>query len=307
MKAYIIRRLLLLFPLILGVLTIVFLFLRLIPGDPVELMLGEQASGADRELLRQELGLEKPLPIQYVDFLYAALHGDFGKSLTLYPGTPVADILIDRYPYTFQLSLVSIIIAIFIAIPLGIISAIWEDSPTDSFSLALSLLGISIPNFWLGPLLILFLSYRFPLFPMPSEGGWMTIVLPAFTLGFGMSAVLLRMMRTAYLDVLSKDYMRTARGKGIHPIRIHLKHGFKNSLNPVITILGLQLGILLAGAVVTETVFSWPGIGHLVVEAIRSRDYPIIQGCIVLISFSYIIVNLITDLLYQWTDPRITL
>ncbi|MFC1851678.1 ABC transporter permease [candidate division CSSED10-310 bacterium] len=305
MKAFLIRRSLIAIPVIWGVITLVFLILRLIPGDPVEIMLGEQASTVDREQLRAELGLNKPFLTQYVDFFGDLAQGDVGTSITLYPGQQVATILWQRYPYTLELALISMVVAIVLAVPLGILSALKPQTALDQFSLTFSMLGVSIPNFWLGPLLIILFCYKWSWFPMPSQGGWQSIILPAVTLGSGMASILIRMTRTSYLDILSEQFMRTARAKGLSSCRLYLKHGLRNALNPIITIIGLQFGILLAGAVITETVFGWPGVGYLVIEAIRARDYPVVQGCIMIISFTYVIVNFFTDLLYTWADPRI--
>ncbi|MBN2385027.1 ABC transporter permease [bacterium] len=307
MKHYIIRRFVFLIPLVLGVVTLVFLIIRLVPGDPVEIMLGEQASMADRAQLRRDLGLDKPYLKQYQDFLVDLGKGRLGRSITLYPGQPVIKLLSQRYPFTLELAVLSMAIALLIALPLGIVSALRPNSWIDQFSLTLSLFGISIPNFWLGPMLIIIFCYRWVWLPMPSQGGWLTVILPAVTLGLGMSSVLIRMTRCSFLETIRLPFMKTARAKGLSSRTIYLKHGLRNALNPIITILGLQFGVLLAGAVITETVFAWPGIGYLVIEAIRARDYPIVQGCILVISLTYVLVNLVTDLMYQWVDPRVSL
>lgn len=307
MKAFVIRRLLLLSPIVFGVVTLVFLIIRLIPGDPVEIMLGEQATTVDRAQLRHELGLDKPILTQYVDFINNICHGNLGNSIILYPGQQVNLLLKNRYPFTLQLAFISMIVAVIIAIPLGILSAVKPHSYIDEFSLSVSLFGISVPNFWLGPMLIILFCYKWTILPMPSQGGWKTIILPALTLGVGMASVLIRMTRSSFIETIGSHYMRTARAKGVSPVKLYLKHGLRNALNPIITIIGLQIGVLLAGAVITETVFAWPGVGYLVIEAIRARDYPIVQGCILIISLTYVLVNLITDFMYTWADPRISM
>jgi len=288
-----------------GVVTLVFLLIHLVPGDPVEVMLGESASVADRESLRAALGLDQPLLVQYLHYLQGLLHLDLGTSFHF--RRPVWDLLLERLPATLILAAVALIITLLLSLPLGILAAVRRDSLWDTGAMTFSLLGISIPNFWLGPILILVFSLWLGWFPVSGMGGISSVILPAVTLGTGLAAVLSRMVRSNMLEVLGEDYMRTARAKGIPPMRILLHHGLRNALLPVITLLGLQLGALLAGAVITETVFSWPGIGLLTIEAIQSRDYPVVQACVLLISISYVFVNLLTDIAYAWIDPRIRL
>jgi peptide/nickel transport system permease protein len=243
--------------------------------------------------------------VQYLHYLQGLLHLDLGTSFHF--RRPVLDLLLERLPATLILAAVALIITLLLSLPLGILAAVRRDSLWDTGAMTFSLLGISIPNFWLGPILILVFSLWLGWFPVSGMGGIGSVILPAVTLGTGLAAVLSRMVRSSLLEVLGEDYMRTARAKGIPPVRILLHHGLRNALLPVITLLGLQLGALLAGAVITETVFSWPGIGLLTIEAIQSRDYPVVQACVLLISVSYVFVNLLTDIAYAWIDPRIRL
>jgi len=305
MPAYLIQRLGGALLVMFGVVSLVFLLIHLIPGDPVEVMLGESASGADREALRTTLGLNQPLPVQYRDYLAGLLQLDLGTSI--HSRRPVAELLLERLPATGLLAAATLLVTVLLALPLGIMAAVRRNTAWDSGAMAFSMLGVSIPNFWLGPLLILVFSLWLGWFPVSGQSGFGSVVLPALTLGTGLTAVLSRMVRSSMLEVLGEDYIRTARAKGLPPHRVILQHGLRNALLPVITLLGLQLGALLAGAVITETVFSWPGVGLLMIEAIQSRDYPVVQACVLLISLSYVIVNLLTDIAYAWVDPRIRL
>jgi peptide/nickel transport system permease protein len=288
-----------------GVISIVFLLIHLIPGDPVEIMLGEAASATDREALRVALGLDQPVMLQFTHYLQGLLQLDLGTSLQ--SRRPVTDLLWERLPATLLLASVTLAITLAMALPLGVFAAVRRGSRWDDGAMAFSMLGVSIPNFWLGPLLILVFSLWLGWFPVSGRESVGSVVLPALTLGTGLTAVLSRMVRSSMLEVLGEDYIRTARAKGLPPHRVILHHGLRNALLPVITLLGLQLGALLAGAVITETVFSWPGIGLLTIEAIQSRDYPVVQACVLLISVGYVLVNLLTDIAYAWADPRIRL
>jgi peptide/nickel transport system permease protein len=288
-----------------GVISIVFLLIHLIPGDPVEIMLGEAASSTDREALRVALGLDQPVLLQFTHYLHGLLQFDLGASLQ--SRRPVTDLLQERLPATLLLAGVTLAVTLALALPLGMLAAVRRGSAWDGGAMAFSMLGVSIPNFWLGPLLILVFSLWLGWFPVSGREGVGSVVLPAVTLGTGLAAVLSRMVRSSMLEVLGEDYIRTARAKGLPPQRVILHHGLRNALLPVITLLGLQLGALLAGAVITETVFSWPGIGLLTIEAIQSRDYPVVQACVLLISVGYVLVNLLTDIAYAWADPRIRL
>jgi peptide/nickel transport system permease protein len=288
-----------------GVITIVFLLIHLIPGDPVEVMLGEAASATDRAALRAAMGLDQPVMVQFAHYLHGLLRFDLGTSLQSH--RPVIDLLLERLPSTLLLAGVALVFTLVMALPLGVLAAVRRGSPWDGGAMAFSMLGVSLPNFWLGPLLILVFSLWLGWFPVSGSGGAGAVVLPAVTLGTGLAAVLSRMVRSSLLEVLGEDFIRTARAKGLPPHRVILHHGLRNALLPVITLLGLQLGALLAGAVITETVFSWPGIGLLTIEAIQSRDYPVVQACVLLISLGYVLANLLTDLAYAWADPRIRL
>jgi peptide/nickel transport system permease protein len=305
MLAFILQRLLGALLVILGVVSIVFLLIHMIPGDPVEIMLGESASTADRQALRVALGLDLPIAAQFQNYLYGLSQLDFGSSI--HSRRPVAELLLERLPATGLLALATLLITLSLALPLGIIAAVRRNTWWDTGAMSFSMLGISIPNFWLGPLLILVFSLWLGWFPISGRSSFASVILPALTLATGLIAVLSRMVRSSMLEVLGEDYMRTARAKGMPPGRVILHHGLRNALLPVITLLGLQLGALLAGAVITETVFSWPGIGLLTIESIQARDYPVVQACVLLISVTYVVVNLLTDLAYAWIDPRIRL
>ncbi len=303
MKAYLVRRLLILLPVLLGVITLIFSLIHIIPGDPVVAMLGEQASNADVQDLREKLKLNEPLHMQYLLYLKCLIKGDLGTSLIT--EEPVLHIILKHYPATIELALVSIVIAIALSLPLGIISATHKNKPVDHLSRLLALLGLSMPNFWLGPMLIIIFSLKLNFFPVSGPGGLDHLILPAVTLGTAMAAFLTRMIRSSMLEELSKDYIRTARAKGLSKWRIIYKHALKNALIPVLTIVGLQLGILLTGAIITETIFSWPGIGRMTIQAIHQRNYPLVQGAILFISANYIFINTITDIAYAWLNPRI--
>jgi peptide/nickel transport system permease protein len=305
MLSYLLQRLSSACLVVLGVVSIVFLLIHLVPGDPVEIMLGESASVADRQSLRTALGLDQPVQVQYLHYLGNLLQFDLGTSI--HYRQPVAELLQARLPATGLLAVVTLILTVLLALPLGILAAVRHNTWWDSGAMGFSLLGISIPNFWLGPLLILVFSLWLGWLPVSGQGGVASVVLPALTLGTGLAAVLARMVRSSMLEILHEDYLRTARAKGMPPLRVILHHALRNALLPVITLLGLQLGALLAGAVITETVFSWPGIGLLTIESIQSRDYPVVQACVLLISITYVVVNLLTDLAYAWIDPRIRL
>jgi len=305
MLTFILHRLLGALLVIFGVISIVFLLIHMIPGDPVEIMLGESASTADREALRIALGLNQPLQVQFQHYLSGLLHLDMGTSIHF--RRPVTDLLIERLPATATLAAVTLLLTVIMALPLGIMAAVRRNSLWDTGAMSFSMLGVSIPNFWLGPILILVFSLWLGWFPVSGHSGPGSVVLPALTLSTGLVAVLSRMVRSSMLEVLGEDYMRTAKAKGMPPQRVILHHGLRNALLPVITLLGLQLGALLAGAVITETVFSWPGVGLLTIESIQSRDYPVVQACVLLISITYVLVNLLTDLAYAWIDPRIRL
>ncbi len=303
MRRYVLRRIGLLVPVVLGVVTVVFLIVHLIPGDPVEIMLGEQARAVDREALRHEMGLDKPIHLQYVAFLKGLVRGDLGHSL--HTKQPVLTSIASRLPATIELAAAAMAVALLLAIPLGLLAAYKKDSVVDQGSMLFALLGISMPNFWLGPLLIIVFSLKLGWFPVSGRGSLAHVVLPAITLGTAMAAILTRMTRASMLDVIQSDYITTARAKGVRESLVVLKHAFRNALIPVVTIVGLQIGGLLAGSIITETIFAWPGIGRLTIQAINARDYPLVQGCVLIIALGYVLVNFATDLLYGLIDPRI--
>jgi peptide/nickel transport system permease protein len=305
MLNYIISRLLSAIIVVLGVICIVFFLIHLVPGDPVEIMLGESARPADREALRAALGLDKPMLVQLTDYLKGLLQFDLGQSL--HYRRPIADLISERLPATALLAVVSLGVAVLIAFPLGAIAAVHKGKAWDQVAMGFSLSGVSIPNFWMGPILIMIFSIWLGWLPVSGKDGWESIILPAITLGTALAAILARMIRTTLLEVLNEDYVRTARAKGLPERVVVYHHAMRNALLPVITLLGLQLGTLLGGAVITETVFSWPGIGQLTIEAIQRRDYPVVQACVLLISLAYVMVNILTDIVYAAVDPRIRL
>ena len=288
---------------LLGVATLVFALIHLIPGDPARAMLGDVASDADVVQLRRLLGLDRPLAVQYVAFLGGLLRADLGTSLRT--GTPVAAQILERLPATFELALAAIVFALAVAIPLGVAAAVWRGTTVDHAAMLLSLAGVSMPNFWLGPLLAIVFGVALGWLPVSGRGGPEHIVLPAVSLGAALSAVLARMTRATLADQLAEPHVLAARARGVSTTRAVLLHGFRNSLIPIVTLAGLQIGAVLTGAVITETIFAWPGIGRLLVQSIGFRDYPMVQGCILLIAVTYIGVNLMVDCLYVALDPRI--
>lgn len=304
MKQFFIRRLLLLLPTLLGAVSLVFVLVHLIPGDPVEVMLGETATAADKEALRRDLGFDRPLLTQYRSFLLNLAIGDLGRSL--YEPGSVVSIIRARLPATLQLAFCAMIAAVFISFPIALLAATHRGGWIDRSALTFSLLGLSLPNFWLGPFLMIVFSIQLGWTPVSGRGGIGHLILPALTLGLGMAAILVRILRASVLQVIHQDYVQTARAKGLRESRVWLKHVLRNALLSVITILSLQFGGLLAGSLITETIFSWPGIGRLTIQAIQTRDYPLVQGCVLIIATSYVLINFITDLLYKLVDPRVT-
>ncbi len=305
MPAYLLARLFSAVWVSLGVATLVFGLIHWVPGDPVEVMLGESGNGADRQAMRHALGLDQPLWLQWLHFIAGLFKGDLGRSL--YSQTAVTELLLPRLGATVELAVAALGIALLLAIPLGLLAAARRGSAWDTFSSGFALLGVSIPNFWLGPLLVLMFSLWLGWFPVSGRDGLASLVLPAVTLGTALAAILSRMIRSSLLEVMSEDFIRTAKAKGLSPYRVWIGHGLRNAWLPVLTVLGMQLGTLLGGAVVTENVFNWPGLGTLLIESIQRRDYPVVQGAVLLISLSYVLVNLLTDLLYARIDPRIRL
>jgi len=305
MPAYLLSRLLTAVWVMFGVASLVFFILHWVPGDPVEVMLGESAAVADREALRQALGLNLPVVEQWTRFLTNTLRWDLGESL--YYQQAVSSLLAQRFAATLELAAAAFLIAVLIALPTGILAAARRGRAADLTAMGFSLLGVSIPNFWLGPLLVLAFSLGLGWFPVSGRSGLLSLVLPAITLGTGLAAILSRMVRSSLLEVMNEDFIRTARAKGLPSWAVWLRHGMRNAWLPILTLLGIQLGALLGGAVITETVFNWPGLGTLLVESIQRRDYPVVQGCVLLISLCYVAINLLTDLLYARIDPRIRL
>ena len=288
---------------IFGVLLLTFLLIHLVPGDPVEVMLGESASIVDRDALRADLGLNQSLISQFAKYLNNLAHLDLGNSI--HTKQPIIELIKERYPATLKLAILSLLIGLCIGIPLGIYSALkanhWQDFVVTIVSVRLS----AMPAFWLGPILMLLFAVWLGWLPVSGMDSPGSIILPALTLGFGLSAILTRMTRTSLLEVLNDDYIRTAHAKGLSEPIVIMRHALRAALLPIITIVGLQMGSLLAGTVITETIFSWDGIGRLLVESIEKRDYPVTQACVLVIALSYVLVNLITDLLYKFADPRV--
>jgi len=288
---------------IFGVLLLTFLLIHLVPGDPIEVMLGDSASTADRAALREDLGLNQPLVAQFGSYLNKLAHGDLGQSI--HTKTPIIELLKARYPATLKLAFFALLIGLTIGIPLGIYAALkaghWQDFVVTIVSVRFS----AMPAFWLGPMLMLLFAVWLGWLPVSGMDEPTSIVLPALTLGFGLSAILTRMTRTSLMEVLNDDFIRTARAKGLGEKAVILKHALRAALLPIITIVGLQMGSLLAGTVITETIFSWDGIGRLLVESIEKRDYPVTQACVLVVALSYVLVNLVTDVIYKLADPRV--
>src|SRR5258705_2645470 len=281
------KRLAFTIPVIFAVVTLVFFLIHLVPGDPVSLLLGPNATVEQYKQLQHELKLDEPLMSQYVDYWKGMLHGDFGRNPVT--NQSVAERIAERYPATIELALAALFVAVLISIPLGVTSAVNHGKWIDSVSSVVALLGISLPNFALGPLMILFFAVTLRILPVSGRGGLAHLILPAVTLGAALAAILTRMVRSSVLEELNEDYVRTARAKGLSERKVLYKHVLKNGLIPVVTILGLQFGILLAGAIVTEYIFSWPGIGQLLLESITQRTYSLTQGCILIISITYVL------------------
>jgi peptide/nickel transport system permease protein len=302
---YLVRRLLLTIPVLLGVATLVFSLIHLVPGDPAQAMLGDGASAQDIADLRKSLGLDAPLFDQYVTFLSRAITGDLGRSFRT--GQPVTTMIVERVPATAELAIAAMVVAVVIAIPLGVIAAVWRGTAADYGAMTFALAGVSIPNFWLGPLLAIVFAVELGWLPVSGRGTPAHLVLPAISLGLALAAILARMTRASLLDELRELYVRAARARGASRTAAVTAHALRNSMVPLLTIVALQFGAVLTGAVITETIFAWPGIGRLLIQSIGFRDYPMVQGCILLIAVTYVSVNLITDLLYGVLDPRIRL
>ena len=303
MTKYILRRILLLVPVIIGVTFIVFSIMYITPGSPAQVILGENAPEEKVKQLEEEMGLNDPFLVQYGRFLKNGVQGDFGRSYQT--NRPVFQDVLQRFPGTLKLTFAATFVALIIGIPIGIISATKQYSLMDSISMLLALLGVSMPGFWLGLMLILLFSVNLRLLPSAGDSGFKSIILPAITLGTSMAATVTRMTRSSMLEVIRQDYIRTARAKGVSERKVINKHALKNALIPIVTVVGLQFGGLLGGAVITETVFSWPGVGRLMIEGIRQKDSPVVIASVIFLATAFSIVNLIIDILYAFLDPRI--
>jgi ABC-type dipeptide/oligopeptide/nickel transport system permease component len=303
MLRYLVRRLLLTIPVLFGVATLVFTLIHLVPGDPAQSMLGEGASQEEIIRLRASLGLDEPPLAQYRSFLGGVIRGDLGSSFRY--NTPVTTQILDRLPNTAVLAVAAMLVAIAVAIPLGILAAVFRGTAIDHAAMATALAGISMPNFWLGPLLAILFAVQLGWLPVSGTGSVWHLVLPAGTLGAALAAILARMTRASLLEELRELYVLAAQARGLSRGRAILRHAFRNSLIPIVTIIGLQFGAVLTGTIITETIFAWPGVGRLLIQAINFRDYPLVQGCILFISVTYVAMNLITDLTYGFLDPRI--
>jgi len=305
MIRYLSLRVLFALPALWLILTMVFLLAHIVPGDPVQQMLGEGARAEDLQQLRHALGLDLPIGVQYRRYLPGVIHGNLGESFRFQQ--PVLRVVASHYPATLELAIVALFVCALIGIPAGLLAAQRRGRSADHAIGVLTLFGLSIPNFALGPVLILVFSVILGWLPVSGRGGISHLLLPAITLGAALAAILTRMVRTSVIEELSSDYVRTARAKGLSESAVLFRHAFRNALIPIFTILGLQFGTLLAGTIVTESIFSWPGVGRLAVQAIQARDYPLLQGCILLIAVSYVAVNLLTDMIYAVVDPRVRL
>lgn len=303
MTDFLLRRLVSVFFVLLGVVVLVSLAIHVVPGDPVDRILGPFATHTEKVKLRTDLGLDQPIYEQIKSYLVNILQGNLGHSLIY--NRPVLDLISERVIPTVELAILSILLAIFLSLPLGVLSALFPKTFIDYFSMLVALLGVSIPNFWLGPLLILFFSVHLDLFPVSERNGLLSYVLPCITLGTALQAVLTRMTRTTVMENLKEDFVQVARSKGLIRVTIIFKHVLRVAAIPIITMVGLQFGVLLTGSIITEKIFDWPGLGTLILDGIQNRDYPLVQGCVLIFSMVYILVNLITDLTYVLIDPRV--
>jgi len=303
MMGYLMRRMIWLLVVVFLVSSAVFFMIHLIPGDPIDQILGENALPGKREELRRALHLDLPLHEQYLLYWRQLLRLDLGTSI--YTQEKVWDIIKSKYPQTIKLACSSLALALLISLPLGIIAALRQNRLLDNLSMVMALLGISLPSFWLGPLLVLLFSIKLNWLPPSGNQGWQSIILPSISLGTALAAILTRLTRASMLEVLREDYILAARAKGLPESRVILRHALKNALLPVLTILGLQFGSLLGGSVIVEEIFAWPGIGHEMINAIRTRDFPLVQGCILIIATTYVATTILTDILYALINPRI--
>lgn len=304
MLAYVLKRLGHTFLVIIGISIISFVFLQL-SGDPVGLMLPQDATSQQIEELRQKLGLDDPVVVQYLRFVGDTLQGDLGRSL--FSNEPVAGLILERLPATVELAFFSMVFALVIALPIGIVSALKRGTFIDTASMVFALFGLSMPHFWLGIMMIMLFSVQLGWLPTSGRGSFSQIIMPAAAMGISMIALFARLTRSTMLEVLGQDYVRTARAKGLPEYFVIGKHALKNAMIPLITMIGMEFGLLLGGAVIIETVFAWPGVGRLIVQAITDRDYPVVQGAVMLLAMIFVAVNLLVDLAYGWLDPNISL
>lgn len=305
MLTYVIRRLLLALPVLVGVSALSFSLLHFVPGDPVDIMLGDQATAADKDVLRRELGLDRPFGDQMTSYFKGLVKLDLGTSL--HSRRPVWEEIAERVPATFELTAFAMLIALGIGIPLGVLASVYRHSLFEKFTLLYGLLGMSTPGFWLGPMLILLFAINLDWFPVSERGGFEHVILPAMTLALSLSAILTQVTRASMIEVVREDYVNVARAKGSGPLRLWFKHALANAMMPIITIIGLQFGALLTGTVIVETIFDWPGVGTLLFQSIQQRNYPLVQGCVLFIAFTYVAVNLLTDLAYAAANPKVRL
>jgi peptide/nickel transport system permease protein len=300
---YFARRLLALIPVALGVATLTFAIVHLVPGDPVVAMLGESAAPTDVVAMRHQMGLDRPIENQYLSYLGGLAVGDLGESTSY--RKPVAQLIVERLPATIELAAAGMVVAILIAFPLGIIAGSNPGGAGDLAAMTFAIVGISVPHIYLGPLLMILFSLNLRLLPLTGRGGFAHLVLPAVTLGTALAAILARMLRQSLIRVRESDYMRTARSKGLSERAALVRHGLRNALTSVVTIIGLQMGALLSGTLITEMIFSWPGLGRLLIGAIGARDYPLVEGCVLTFALTYVVVNMAIDLVYAAIDPRV--
>lgn len=305
MISFILKRILFTIPTGIGVVTIVSLMIHGIPGNPVDTLLGDFATLEEKNRLTQQLGLHLPLWQQFLNYFSDVLQGDLQTSLIYH--RPVSELIAQRVQPTLELAFLSIITAIIISVPTGILSAVHKGKKTDHLAMTFSMLGVAIPNFWLGPMLILLFSIHLGWLPVSERSTFSSYILPSLTLGTSLAAILSRMTRNSVLEILKEDYVRTARAKGQNPLLVLYTHVLRNASLPLVSLIGLQFGVLLTGAVITEKIFDWPGLGTLMLDGLGQRDYPLVQGCVMMFSLSYLFINLITDIVYALIDPRISL
>jgi ABC-type dipeptide/oligopeptide/nickel transport system permease component len=306
MTKYIVKRLSASIPVVIGIATLVFLILHLVPGDPVAAMFNQQGMTQEQiNIIRERLGLNDPLPVQYVKYLWNAAQGNLGQSVR--GGLPVTELIAKQFPYTLELALWGMLMAIILGICFGIVAGLYHNSWFDNFVMVLSVGGVSIPGFWIGLMMIQLFSVRLNWLPSAGVGDWKNLIMPAIAIGLAEMAVIARMTRSNLIEVLGEDYVRTARAKGLHETAVVVRHALKNTLIPTITIMGVQIGRLLGGAVVMEMVFARPGIGNLVVKAIIDKDFPVAQGCVLVTALIYVLSNILVDISYAYLDPRVRL